>query len=414
MGTFHAAAAPDSKPHTLRKFWFPAYLTFTVCFYAYRFLFGLGASGTIYDSDAPGWLRISKDVVWFCFLLLTLLLGRAEEWDAVRASWKGKQRFLASLAALVLTFMVVGWFHLLFFYQSASDTLLYWYRYPLEYIPIVLVLPILINRWEPFGRLAVFLSSLSILFLAYELFSGRATGFLTRYGSIFGSPNDFGLFCTLMILGLLVCGQSWRHWLLAGLMAIGLLVSMSRSAMVGLVIGLSTLMYLRQVRRGVLVGISFLCLIALLVTWNYPQALQLSEVTFAAEHFGVDESAMVRVDEVNQFEGRFGDLSLSTLLFGTRYFHVESWYLALLIRTGVIGLAAWIAVMYATLRRGWRFRKVSRVHAVAMASVAAISAANTFLPLPDVFPSNFYLWLAVGIVWLPVPKFDCAQADFGN
>jgi hypothetical protein len=248
----------------------------------------------------------------------------------------------------------------------------------------------------------------SIFFLAYEMFSGRETGFVFRYGSIFGSPNDFGLFCTLMILGLLVCGQTWKEWLLVGLMTLGLLASMSRSAMMGLAIGLFTLTFLKRVRWGVLVGVVLLCVVAGFVVWSHPETLQFSEVTFAMGHFGVDDSSLTRIDEVNQYANSMGDLNLTTLLFGTSYFHVESWYLALLIRTGVIGLGLWIAVIAATLRRGWKFRRVSPVHAVAVASVAAISAACVFLPLPDMFPSNFYLWLSVGVIWLPAQRPDSA------
>jgi hypothetical protein len=400
-------ATPQTITGERERFLLPAYLIFSVCFYAYRYLFGLGSAITIYDSDAPEWLRLSKDIVWLCFLFLTVLFARSGAWDAVRSNWKGKGTFLVSLCALIFAFMVAGWIHL-FFYQSALDTFLYWYRYPLEYIPIVLLLPLLVNRWEPFGRLAVFLCYVSILFLAYEMFSGRETGFVFRYGSIFGSPNDFGLFCTLMILGLLVCGQTWKEWLLVGLMTLGLLASMSRSAMLGLAIGLFTLTFLKRVRWGVIVGVVLLCVVAGFVVWSHPETLQFSEVTFAMGHFGVDESSLTRFDEVNQYANSMGDLNLTTLLFGTSYFHVESWYLALLIRTGVAGLGLWIAVIAATLRRGWKFRRVSPVHAVAVASVAAISAACIFLPLPDMFPSNFYLWLSVGVIWLPAQKPDYA------
>jgi hypothetical protein len=47
-----------------RRFLFPGFLIFSVCFYSYRFLLGMGSPlTTIYDSDAPEWLRVSKDVV---------------------------------------------------------------------------------------------------------------------------------------------------------------------------------------------------------------------------------------------------------------------------------------------------------------------------------------------------------------
>jgi hypothetical protein len=242
---------------------------------------------------------------------------------------------------------------------------------------------------------------LSLLFLGYEMVSGASIGFVNRYGSIFGSPNDFGLFCAVVTLGLLVLGRSYWHWALATLMLAGLFLSLSRSAIAGFAAGLLCLLYLKRVRMVACVGVCLIAIVASVILWRYPETLELAQIASVSEHFGADESAMQRVDELQTFEQRFGQLRAGPILVGTDYFHAESWYMALLIRTGIVGLALWFLVIGQTSARGLRLRRISKVHAAATAAVLAIAVASIFLPYPDVFPSNFYFWLALGIVWLP-------------
>lgn len=351
------------------------------------------------------WLRLLKDISWVCFLALVMVFSRGSDWSAVRSNLRRNWFFGALLAAFIMTFAVMGWIHL-FFQQTSSDTMLYWYRYPLEYIPIAFMVPMLVTQWNKFGKLALALGWISILFLAYEMFSGKEIGFFgVRYGSILGSPNDFGIFCALLVLGLLVFARTTWHWILALLMIVGLFLTVSRSAMVGLVAGVFMLLHLRRVRLAVAVGVVIAAVAFSLAIWSLPRLDRPPAlVEHVVEHFdavSLDDSALDRIDELHAFEERFGQLGVTSLLFGTNYFHVENWYMALLIRTGLLGLGLWLLAMAATLRRGWRLRRVSRVHAVAAAAVLAVAAASAFIPYPDVFPTNLYFWFAVGTVWLP-------------
>ncbi len=51
----------DNRSIFVRRLLFPGYLIFSVCFYSYRFLYGMGSPlTTVYDSDAPARLRVSK------------------------------------------------------------------------------------------------------------------------------------------------------------------------------------------------------------------------------------------------------------------------------------------------------------------------------------------------------------------
>ncbi len=399
----------DNRSIFVRRFLFPAYLIFSVCFYSYRFLFGMGSPlTTVYDSDAPAWLRISKDLVWLGVLLAALVFSSGESRELARRNRQAHRAFFQTLLALIGLFVFMGVIHL-FYYQSSLDTFLYWIRYPLEYVPIAFFTPIFVLRWRPLVPVLLGLGWMSVAFLAFEMFSGKQLGFYGRYGSVLGSPNDYGVFCALFILSLLVCARTWSQWLLMPFMVCGLVLTLSRSAAAGLLAGIASLLYLRRGRVGALVGVIFLGFLAGLLFWKFPGFLSLEQVKFGLGHFGfvdLDDSAFSRFNELHVFETRFGNLDLAPLLLGTDYFHIESWYLALLVRTGVFGLVLWLVVIGASVARGWRYRNVSPVHACATASLICICVASLFIPYPDVFPTNLYLWLAAGVIWMPVVPED--------
>jgi hypothetical protein len=404
--TSHPVVLPyRAESDFIRKILFPSFLVFSVCFYAYRFLFGMGSPlTTAYDSDAPAWLRASKDVVWLAVLSIAVAFSSADSWEFARRIRCEHRAFFRALFALFCLFVLTATIHL-FYYQTALDTFLYWIRYPLEYIPVAFFLPLFLLRWQPQTRLLLGLAWLSIVFLLFEMFSGRQAGFYGRFGSILGSPNDYGVFCALFILGMLACARTWTHWLLLPLLLGALFATISRSAMIGLLAGVCVLLHLRRVRIAALIAILLLVCVAAFLLWRFPELLISPQVRYGLQHFdasAMDPSAIARVNELQLFKTRFGDFDLATLFLGTDYFHIESWYLALLVRTGVFGLLLWLAVMTATFVRGWRYRKQSQVHAVATSSLLCICVASAFVPYPDTFPTNLWLWLAVGTIWMPV------------
>jgi len=398
----------DGESKFVRTTLFPAFLIFCVCFYAYRFLLGMGSPlTTVYDSDAPTWLRVSKDAVWIIALSIGIVFSTSESWEFARLNRLEHRTFFRTLFVLVCLFVLMGALHL-FYYQSALDTFLFWVRYPLEYVPLAFFLPLFVLRWETQARLLLALGWMSVGYLLFEMFSDRQVGFYGRFGSILGSPNDYGVFCALFILGLLVCARKWSHWLLLCFMLCGLLLTISRSAVIGLLAGVATLLYLRRARIGVLVGILALSVIAGVLMWRVPDLIASPRAQFALAHFGtngMDNSAITRTNELHLFQTRFGDFNVATLLLGTDYFHIESWYLALLVRTGATGLLLWVVVIGVTTARGWRKRHVSPIYSIALSGLVCISIASAFIPYPDTFPTNVWLWLAVGTIWMPIdPK----------
>jgi hypothetical protein len=401
----HTANLPfQGRSIGAQRFLFPGLLIFSVCFYSYRFLVGMGSPlTTYYDSDAPAWLRVSKDVIWFAVLVIALVSSKPETWKFARRSWQEHRLFFRALSAFAALFGLTGVIHL-FYYQSTMDTFLYWIRYPLEYIPIAFLMPLFIVRWRPIVPMLLGLGWLSVAFLIFEMLSGRQMGFYNRYGSIFGSPNDYGIFCALFIIGLLAHARKWSHWLLLMFMLCGLVSTLSRSAFAGLLAGICSLLYLHRVRIAALVGLVLLVITASLLVREFPDLLGFEQVQYALAHFDVDSSAISRLNELQVFHDRFGQFDLLPLLLGSDYFHIESWYLALMVRTGALGLILWIVIMGATVVRGWRHRHLSYVHAVATSGVIGICVASAFIPYPDTFPTNLYLWLAVGTIWMPLDR----------
>ena len=385
---------------------FPAFLIFSVCFYSYRFLFGLGSPlTTYYDSDAPDWLRASKDVIWFAVLVSVLMSSTAESWEFARRNQREHPLFFRGLSMLVILFVVMGVIHI-FYFQSVLDTFLYWIRYPLEYVPLVFFMPLFVVRWHSLVPVLLRLGWLSVAFLVFEMFSNRQMGFYNRYGSIFGSPNDYGMFCVLFIIGLAACSRRWTHWVLLTFMICGLVLTLSRSAFAGLIAGLSSLLYLRRVRIGFPVALLLILGLAGILVWRFPEFVGMTQVQYGLAHFDVDSSAVSRLRELQVFQTRFGEFDIASLLWGTDYFHIESWYLALVVRTGGFGLLLWLLIMGATVARGWRYRNLSKVHGVAAAGLLSLCVASAFIPYPDTFPTNFYMWLAVGTIWMPITRED--------
>jgi hypothetical protein len=355
---------------------------------------------TYYDSDAPNWLRVSKDLAWLTVLAIAILSSTAKSWEAVSRNRQEHPLFFRALYALVSLFVILGVIHL-FYFQSASDTFLYWIRFPLEYIPIAFVMPLFVVNWRAIVPVLLGLGWLSVAFLFFEMFSDRQMGFYNRYGSIFGSPNDYGVFCGLFIIGLLACARKWSHWLLLMFMICGLVLTLSRSAITGLLAGVCSLLYLRRVRVGALIAVLLISASASLLIWKFPDLLGFEQVQYGIAHFDVDSSAVSRLNELQVFQTRFGDFNLAALLFGTDYFHIESWYLALMVRTGALGLLLWTVVIGASIVHGWRYRNLSQAHAVATSALISLAVASIFIPYPDTFPTNLYLWLAVGTIWMP-------------
>ena len=390
----------------LDRYIFPSYLMFSVCFYSMRFIFGWGYSGTtLYDSDMPWYLAALKDIAWF------VVIGFAVSSPAISRSIA---QVKAHPAVYVLGLLLVGWMslcallHMFFLEEPLLESMLYNLRMPLEYIPAAALAPAFIGNFRALGSQWKRLNLIAIAFALYELIAvgegWKQTGFAwggisTRFGGILGSPNDWGIYCGCAILALFALKTS-RIQLLG--FVPGLILSQSRSAMVAsLVASLALFHKPRHIGRFIMAG----TIIGLVLLF----AVQLSEISWAdilPVHAGLDDSGLERLDQVNEFKSSFiSSDNVMAMLIGVRRFHIETFYLALMVRGGMPALVLFGAIIGLTVIRGWKLRQASPVHAAALCVVLVISIASLFIPYPDSYPTNFYLWLAVGILWMdPEPE----------
>jgi hypothetical protein len=409
-----------TQESVLERFLFPAYLAFSVCFYSLRFLFGWGDSGTTrYESDMPGWLAATKDILWVGMIgaaLCSRSIGKTIE--QVR-----RHPFIYLLLGSFCTWMLLcAFIHSLFHAQPLDDSLMFNVRKPLEYIPAALLAPAFIGSWRRVGTTWKRLNWLAIGFAAFEIVSvvggWKQTGFdwggaVVRYGGILGSPNDWGIYSGCAIVAVLAVGKARAQafWFFCSL-----LLTQSRSSMVGLVAGVIPLLYLPAVRQTVLRTLLILFVLAVPVYFLIGSTL----TDQAVEHFGLDESALTRVSQAEQFSYEFvRPDSATALLFGVKRFDIEASYLWLFVRGGVPAFTLYLGAIVASLVRGWKLRKASVPHLVALVVVILISTASIFITFPDAYPTNFYLWLAVGVLWMePVsedePSPSCGQLAYAH
>jgi hypothetical protein len=390
-----------SQESLLERYLFPAYLTFSVCFYALRFLFGWGNAGTTtYESDMPGWLAATKDIFWIVMVAASLC-SRSIGRSVVQAR---RHPMIYLLLGSFCTWMLLSAFiHALFYAEALDDSLMFNLRKPLEYIPAALLAPVFIGSWERIGTTWRRLNWIAITFAAFELVSviggWKKTGFdwggpTIRFGGILGSPNDWGIYsgCAILVILAVAKARTQAIWFFCGL-----LLTQSRSSMVGLVAGLVPLLYLASIRQTLVRAL--LILLVLVAPLYFLIGDTLADQAF--EHFGLDESALARVSQAEQFGHEFvrPDSAMS-LLFGVRRFDIETSYLWLFVRGGVPAFVLYSAAIGLSLVRGWHLRQKSVRHLVALVVVVLISTASFFITYPDVYPTNFFLWLAVGVLWM--------------
>ena len=395
------------------------YIAFTVVFYSHRFLFGWWAPGNaIPDSDeAPTAVRVLKDCVWFAFIAL-VLFTRSDDWRLISAHLR-RHRHLVSLVAVFSLWMVIcGGARLLT--ESPQYAILFWIRYPLEYLPIVFLAPLLIrNRKElvQLGWVWFGLIYLALGFLLYEVFSGQKTGYTyggvaNRYGSIFGAPNDFGMFCAICLIGIVALwqripgGKMWTLLTAVGLL-VGLMMSVSRSAGICLIAGLLALFLMKVNRKQIVIGSALLMLVGGI--WFFA-ARDLPILVYAADRVTGDDSASTRLDQWKITKEQVYDWGPLGIIAGSpRWVHNENYYAAVLTRSGFVGLGLYGMILLATLCRGWKdlprnkSGEILRRHlkAMSLAVFAAISIASLFVPYPDIFPTNFYYWSSAALIWSP-------------
>jgi hypothetical protein len=403
-----------------------AYLAFTVIFYYSRWVMQWGMQATtVYGADAPNWVRVIKDLVWVgVFAVFGFRALTRPKFSRNMPLWftpRGMIMVLLMVIFLALPFLS-------FFYARGGlfDVVLIDFRLPLEYVPIVFIFPFVLRGESSIKYLRAFvpLILLTLLFLGVEMFSGRRTGMdyggiYVRYGSIFGSPNDFGVFMMLSTTAVLAFlaerATKWSHKAIAllVLMLCAVASTVSLSAIFSMVFtSIALILFSRNRVKGALTVLAAVVLVAGLY-FAFPQVgvsrligerlgnLATLHEGSARSHY---TSVVIAEDEISRFEpaeyllGTFqsrNDLSLPETYY-LRTFFVRG-AISLLVILSMIGLTGFEGFRRYRAAAGDRQRRA--LFLAAFLGVAGFAFASLFISYFESFPSNFYFWFLVAIIW---------------
>jgi hypothetical protein len=365
------------KPTTLLQW----YLLFTIVFYFYRWTFQWGPPETTrYEGDAPAWIRIIKDLVFVAFVSVCIA--------------KGKFKY-SPLVWYVTPFVVWLWlctFVKLLKVEDSHNILFHWHT-SLEYIPLAFV--VFEEDIERLLKFALGCCWVVVAFLALEIFSGRTSGFLkdealfSRYGSIFGSPNELGIFAVLALLGVLAFSDripKATKFLLLPALSSTLVLSGSRSSILGFVAGLISMWPRSKKWLLVIAVISVVFYLSLFTVFQ-----DTTIVDDLISRVG-DVSAASRIDQLEQVKAAVNSWGIAGIVFGGwEKIDQENYYLSLLLRTGLLGVLLLCTIVVVTLVRAR--------DPFLRGGIVSILTASLFVPYLDIFPPNVYFWLMVGTVW---------------
>jgi len=403
-----------------------AYLAFTVIFYYCRWVMEWGASATtIYSEDAPNWVRAIKDVVWvgvyavFAFRAIT-----RPKFSRNMPLWFTPRGMIMVL--LTVIFLAMPLFSLIYARGSLFDIILIDLRFPLEYVPFVFIFPFILRGESSIKYLRAFvpLMLLTLLFLGAEMFSGRRTGFgyggiYNRYGSIFGSPNDYGVFLMLCITAILAFlaekAIKWSHKVIALLVLLicALAATVSMSAVFSMIFtSIALILFSRNKMKGALTVLAIVVLVAGLY-FAFPRVgisrflgerlgnlADLHEGS-ASQHY---TSVVIAEDEISRFEP--AEYLLGTFQSRKELILPETYYLRTFFVRGAISLLVILSILAVTAFEGFRRyraaageRQRRALFLAAFLGVTGFAFASLFISYFESFPSNFYFWFLVAVIW---------------
>lgn len=403
-----------------------AYLAFSVIFYYCRWVMGWGMRATtIYSADAPNWVRVIKDIVWVGFYAVFAFRAITRpKFSRNMPLWftpRGMLMVLLTVMFLLLPFL--SFFHAR---GDLFDVVLIDFRLPLEYVPFVFIFPFVLRGESSLKYLRAFvpLILLTLLFLGVEMFSGRRTGMdyggiYIRYGSIFGSPNDFGVFMMLATTALLAFlaerATKWSHKAIALLVLMlgAVASSVSLSAIFSMIFtSIALILFSRNRVKGALTVLAGSVLVAALY-FAFPQVgvsrfigerlgnLATLREGSAREHY---TSVIIAEDEISKFEPT--EYLLGTFQSRKDLILPETYYLRTFFVRGAVDLLVILAIIGMTVFEGFRRyraatgdRQRRALFLAAFLGVAGFAFASLFISYFESFPSNFYFWFLVAIIW---------------
>ena len=403
-----------------------AYLLFTVVFYYSRWVIGWGSEATtIYKEDAPTWVRVIKDVVWVAFVLAVgvkaTVRGRLDRRSPLWFTTRG-----LIMVVLLVIYLVLPTFALLYEHHGLFDFLLWNLRYPLEYVPIVFLFAFILQGQSSIRHLRFFipLIILTLLFLGVEMFSGRETGFgyggiYIRYGSIFGSPNDLGVFLMLSITALLAfLAEKAIRWsvkvvALLVLCLCALASTVSLSAVFAMVFSTVALMLFTRNRVKSALAVAVVVVFVAGLYFAFPDAGVSKYLSARIENLSSlrESSAYGHYRGVIDVERAIEHFEPVEYLVGTTkrasaVISIETYYLRTLYLRGGLSLVTLLSIIALTLFQGYNRYRLAYgnpqrrgLFLAVFLGVAGFAFASLFVPYFESFPSNFYFWFLAAIIW---------------
>ena len=224
----------------------------------------------------------------------------------------------------------------------------------------------------------------------------------------FLDPNYFGAYLAIATTLGLACAVIARStWMRAVTMAVsslagvGLILTLSRGALVALVAGIVTLAFTRGRRAGFLAIGSML--LATLIAWPF-----FADVRFAADPSRAQGGLVSQLGESSDRTGAWlggVEAFLSSPIFGVGWgrlvdeaatgIRAHNWYVTLLGETGIVGFILWALFIVSV---ALALRKRSRAaRTVGYSVLAAWIVASLFIELPLVFAATGLALIALAV-----------------
>jgi O-antigen ligase len=213
-----------------------------------------------------------------------------------------------------------------------------------------------------------------------------------RASGSFGNPNEYGSYVAMtmtLAVGLFVAtrhlGVRVALAVIVGILVVGIVLAFSRSAIISLALGLTTLAFIRDRRAGVVVVLVALATLAitfpLLVDARLTSSLGSADPMAQAALAGSDASRLARV-----LAGP--TLFLSAPIFGVGLggYHAitgdasHNWYMTILAEEGLVGAAIWVSFLLA-FALGLRSRSLTP-RSIGFACLAVFVVGSLFTDPP--------------------------------
>lgn len=235
------------------------------------------------------------------------------------------------------------------------------------------------------------------------------------FGTLRG-PNEFGAFMIMpLVLSILVVRRPWKKYILVALFSAALVASSSRSAWLGLLVGLTILLATavwgkKKLSKRVLYVVAGST--ATLVTFAVAAVMMIPEMRLHLLHSSPNDTSLT--------QGSTGDHISATVASAQRILQnpfgcgagcagpasfyneapriAENYYLQVAEEYGVIGLGAWCVLFGIVLSNLWRFRAKDVTALWLFVSGVAIFVAGFFLHIWSDDPLSMTWWLLAGTV----------------